>query len=84
MFKHREGVSWPIINGFFEALHKDNPARKVCVAGYSWGGRYAVLLTHRERWMMSDGVYREGGFVSAAFAAHPSECPVLVGVESGS
>ncbi|KAF8241647.1 hypothetical protein K440DRAFT_591806, partial [Wilcoxina mikolae CBS 423.85] len=72
MFSHREGVSWPIINGFFEKLYKAAPSRVVLVAGYSWGGRYALLLTHRERWMMSDGAFREGGFVQAAFCAHPS------------
>jgi dienelactone hydrolase len=65
-------VSWPIINGFFEELYKAAPTRVVLVAGYCWSGRYALLLTHRERWMMSDGAFREGGFVHAAFCAHPS------------
>jgi dienelactone hydrolase len=72
LFHHREAISWPIINAFFEALYTEDPARTVCVAGYGWGGRYAALLTHRDRWMLSHGGFREGGFVHAAFAAHPS------------
>jgi dienelactone hydrolase len=72
LFRHREAVSWPIINAFFEALYTEDPARTVCVAGYGWGGRYAALLTHRDRWMLSHGGFREGGFVHAAFSAHPS------------
>jgi len=75
--RHREAVSWPIITGFFEALYKEDQTRAVMVAGYSWGGRYALLLTHRNRWMMNNGGgFREGGFVHAAFAAHPTSLSV--------
>ncbi|RPB12190.1 esterase/lipase [Morchella conica CCBAS932] len=72
MFRHREAVSWKIINGFFEAIHKENTTRKVFVSGFCWGGRYACLLAQREKWLLSDRTYREGGLVDAVFAAHPS------------
>lgn len=72
MFRHREAVSWKIINGFFEAIHKENTTRKVFVSGFCWGGRYACLLAQREKWILSDKTYREGGLVDAVFAAHPS------------
>lgn len=73
LLRHREAVSWPIVNGFFEALYREAPARTVCAAGYSWGGRYAVLLTHRSRWVLSDQeTFREGGLVACAFAATPA------------
>ena len=64
--------AWKIVNGFFEALYTERPTRAVVAAGYSWGGRYAVLLTHRSNWKMANGGFREGGFVVGAFAAHPA------------
>ncbi|KAI5850622.1 Alpha/Beta hydrolase protein [Tricharina praecox] len=73
LVRHRDAVSLPIVTAFFEALYKEDRTRTVMVAGYSWGGRYALLLTHRNQWMMSNGGgYREGGFVNAAFVAHPT------------
>ena len=72
-FRHREAVSWPIINKFFGDLYDENATRKVFAAGYGWGGRYACLLTHRKRWTLSGGRYREGGLVESVFVAHPSE-----------
>ena len=83
LVRHREAVSWPIINGFFEALYKEDRTRTVMVAGYSWGGRYALLLTHRDRWMMKNGGgYREGGFVHAAFAAYPTSLSVPADIKA--
>lgn len=77
MFRHREAVSWKIINGFFEAIHKENTTRKVFVSGFCWGGRYACLLAQREKWLLSDRTYREGGLVDAVFAAHPCESSIF-------
>lgn len=73
LFRHREAVAWKIINTFFEELHKENTTRKVFAAGYCWGGRYACLLTQRERWTLSNGSYKEGGLVDAIYTAHPCE-----------
>jgi len=70
-FRHREAVSWPIINKFFWDMYDENNTRKVFAAGYGWGGRYACLLTHRKRWTLSGGRYREGGLVESVFVAHP-------------
>ncbi|KAI5779709.1 Alpha/Beta hydrolase protein [Geopyxis carbonaria] len=80
--RHREAVSWPIVNSFFEALYKENPARQVFVMGYCWGGRYACLLTHSNRWMTSDGAFKQGGFVQAAYVAHPSLLEIPTEIEA--
>lgn len=77
MFRHREAVSWKIINGFFEAIHKENTTRKVFVSGFCWGGRYACLLAQREKWFLSDRSYREGGLIDAVFLAHPCESSIF-------
>ncbi|KAI5809473.1 hypothetical protein BZA77DRAFT_173385 [Pyronema omphalodes] len=71
LFAHREGVSWPIIERFFGAAYNEKPTRTLIAAGYGWGGRYAALLTHREKWTTLSGTYKEGGFIHSAFVAHP-------------
>ena len=83
MWNHRQGNTVPIIKSFFDTLKQQTPNQKVGVAGFSWGGRYAILLSQ----------YGFNGtvLVDAVFAGHPSlvnvpndvrrpMCPVSVAV----
>lgn len=60
LLTHREGVSKPLIDGFFKALKIEPGTNKVGAVGFCWGGRYAILQAH------------EGSDADAAYAAHPS------------
>ncbi|EPS43769.1 hypothetical protein H072_2239 [Dactylellina haptotyla CBS 200.50] len=66
---HRQGVSLPIITEFFKGLREQENAvgGKVGVAGFCWGGRYAVLMHP---------------YVDAIYAAHPSFLQVPSEVEA--
>ena len=63
-YNHRQAITIPIVKSFFTELRKLNPDIKIGVAGFCWGGRYAILL----------GQYRfnETELVDAVFAGHPS------------
>ncbi|EWC46597.1 hypothetical protein DRE_04084 [Drechslerella stenobrocha 248] len=59
LWSHRQSVSLPIITTFFASLHAEQSriAARTGVAGFCWGGRYAVLMHDH---------------VDAIYAAHPS------------
>ena len=63
-FWHRQSVTTPIIKSFFEILRTENPDLKIAVAGFCWGGRYAILLGQEN--------FADQPLVDAVFAGHPS------------
>ncbi|KAL7266403.1 hypothetical protein RUND412_011052 [Rhizina undulata] len=80
--RHREAVTWPIVNGFFEALFRESNSRKHFVAGFCWGGMYAIRLSQRNKWVLSDGSFKEGGLVHAVYTAHPSLLTIPKDIEA--
>ncbi|KAK6526276.1 hypothetical protein TWF694_004879 [Orbilia ellipsospora] len=56
---HRQSVTLPIITNFFKALREahSSTGEKIGVAGFCWGGRYAILVD---------------SYVDAIYSAHPS------------
>ena len=61
---HRQAVTIPIVKSFFQTLKKENPNTKIGVAGFCWGGRYAMLL--------GQSTFADEPLVDAVFAGHPS------------
>lgn len=66
MIRNRFGKTYPITKSFFEKLRKaEGSALPVGVAGFCWGGKLAILLSH--------GVEVDGKpIIDAAFTGHPS------------
>src|SRR5262245_9679991 len=64
MWNHRQSITLPIMKCFFVTLRKENPNTKIGVAGFSWGGRYALLF--------GQAGYFDIVLVDAVFAGHPS------------
>ncbi|KAF1814275.1 dienelactone hydrolase family protein [Eremomyces bilateralis CBS 781.70] len=63
---NRYSVAWPRVHSFFEAVRKNEGAKLgIGAAGFCWGGRYVVNLTHEESFV--DGV----PLVDASFTGHP-------------
>jgi len=72
-WSHREAISLPIIDGFFRALREeeDGVGGKIGVAGFCWGGRYAVLMGTAKH-----------PYADAVYSAHPSFLGVPAEVEA--
>ncbi|KAL2674044.1 hypothetical protein Neosp_012490 [[Neocosmospora] mangrovei] len=66
MIRNRFGKTYPITKSFFEKLRKaEGSTLPVGVAGFCWGGKLAILLSH--------GVEVDGKpIIDAAFTGHPS------------
>ncbi|KAF3909562.1 hypothetical protein AA313_de0205279 [Arthrobotrys entomopaga] len=66
---HKQSVTLPIITNFFKALRQAQAGTgtKIGVAGFCWGGRYAILMDP---------------YVDAIYAAHPSFLQIPSEVEA--
>jgi dienelactone hydrolase len=84
-YRHRQAVTIPILKSFFQTLKKEEPNTKIGVAGFCWGGRYAMLVGQTG--------FADQQLVDAVFAGHPSlvsiptdvehpYCPVSIAVAS--
>ena len=76
MIYNRSSVCKPRVYGFFQALRTSASTSnmKIGAAGFCWGGKYAVLLTHdtpssRASVSGSEPLKR---LIDASFTAHPS------------
>ena len=72
-YRHRQAVTLPIVKSFFQTLKKEKPNTKIGVAGFCWGGRYAMLLGQDR--------FAEEQLVDAVFAGHPSLVSIPSDVE---
>ncbi|KAK3355581.1 hypothetical protein B0H65DRAFT_452472 [Neurospora tetraspora] len=78
LYRTRPSVAWPRVRSFLSAVRStpsaDGTPPKVGVAGFCWGGLYAVGLTNTQNpdnWVTLGG----GGkvpLIDCAFTAHPS------------
>ena len=73
-FWHRQSVTIPIIKSFFRILRTENPDLKIGVAGFSWGGRYALLLGQEH--------FSDLHLVDAVFTGHPSLVSIPKDIEA--
>lgn len=75
IIRNRFSSAFPIAKGFFEQLRKEEGATlPVGVAGFCWGGKLALLMSH--------GVEVDGrSLVDAVFTGHPSFVKVYGDIE---
>jgi dienelactone hydrolase len=78
----RAALVKPRVLGFMSALRSQAPDVKVGVAGFCWGGYYAIGLTHDrpENFITVDG--KAVPLVDCAFTAHPSMVKVPEEIEA--
>ncbi|PVH78538.1 dienelactone hydrolase family protein [Cadophora sp. DSE1049] len=75
LIRNKESVVMPRMLAFHRAL-RDTPTPemeglKIGSAGFCWGGKYTILLSHGEN---GESIGRKGkGVIDAAFVAHPSK-----------
>lgn len=71
IYYNRHRYTFPLVKSFFEALRRDEgSALPVGVAGFCWGGKHTLLLTHKENYLNLDGTPKP--MLDAAFTGHPS------------
>lgn len=72
----RPARSFPTVKTFFSAFRKaEGSALPVGVAGFCWGGKHTVLLTHEDNYLDSRPM------LEAAFTGHPSFLELPTDVE---
>ncbi|KAK1773417.1 hypothetical protein QBC45DRAFT_461651 [Copromyces sp. CBS 386.78] len=78
LYRTRPSVAWPRVRSFIAAVRSTPTAQgtppKVGVAGFCWGGLYAVGLTNTlnpDNWVTLDGGNKVP-LIDCAFTAHPS------------
>ncbi|CAN8098544.1 unnamed protein product [Discula destructiva] len=75
MYHNRHTSTFPTVKAFFQAFRRDEGSSlPVGVAGFSWGGKHALLLTHQDNFPTLDGTPRP--MVDAAFIGHPTSVDV--------
>ena len=72
-WNHRAVVTTPIVISFLQILRTENPDAKVGLAGFCWGGKYALIASQKKS---SDTPLAE-----AVFVGHPSFLSVPADVE---
>lgn len=75
LLRNRVGKTYPIVEGFFEQLRKDEGAElPIGAAGFCWGGKHTLLLSHVEQ---------SGGkpLIDAGFTGHPSMLAIPSDIE---
>ena len=69
LYRNRPAATMPKVHEFFTAL-RSSQTLPIGVAGYCWGGKHAILLTHPSPASCNQPGARP--LVDAAFTAHPS------------
>ncbi|KAK3368405.1 dienelactone hydrolase family protein [Podospora didyma] len=73
IFTNRWSVSWPIVRSFFEAVRShEGSSLSIGAAGFCWGGKHAIFLTHVDSVTFADADGGKKPLVDAIFIAHPS------------
>jgi len=89
LYNNRSGASWPRIQTFVRAVRTTPPRlpgqtepvpARLGVAGFCWGGPYAIQLTHNTPETRMDDADKP--LVDCAFTAHPSLLSVPSDVEA--
>ena len=76
LYRNRPGVAMPRIVAFLTSLRASSDDR-IGVAGFCWGGKFAVLLCDPATYSTEDGK----SLVDCAFVAHPSNLSLPTDIE---
>lgn len=78
--RHKAGPTEKVCMEFLNKLRCETPPeRKIGMAGFCWGGRYAIRAALEENMMEVDGVKKP--LVDAVVAMHPSNMVIPLDVE---
>src|SRR3954447_5255143 len=70
LIRCRTSVILPRVLSYFTSLRETEPTQKIGAAGFCFGGRHAILLTHTDDAKFKTPHARP--LIDACFAAHPS------------
>lgn len=81
LFFNRPVRTFPVVKKFFEAFTREEGSTlPVGVAGFCWGGKHTVLLSHEENYLDIDGSTRKP-MLKAGFVGHPGFLEIPKDVE---
>ncbi|OAA59900.1 stomatin family protein [Niveomyces insectorum RCEF 264] len=81
LYHNRIGKSYPRVEAFFRALRTvEGPATRIGAAGFCWGGKHALLMSHGVA-VGGDGDTKTQALIDAAFVGHPSFVALPADVE---